>query len=59
MVEDDGELNQLSVAKDVNVCEVLTSGYTELEDLFKFGNFTKCPMKKVHVILSYLKVGKM
>lgn len=44
---EDGEAHLISTMNDVNVCEILTSGYPELEELFKIGNFTKCPMKAV------------
>ncbi|KAF5297582.1 hypothetical protein FQA39_LY12058 [Lamprigera yunnana] len=35
----------MTIAKDINVCEIMSGGYPELEDLFKYGNFTKCPIK--------------
>ncbi|KAF5283952.1 hypothetical protein FQR65_LT13643 [Abscondita terminalis] len=43
-VESDGP-HLMSTAKDINICDILGGGFPELEELFKFGNFTKCPMK--------------
>ncbi|KAF2902319.1 hypothetical protein ILUMI_03866 [Ignelater luminosus] len=43
---EEGEPRLISTANDVMVCDVLTSGFPEIEELFKFGNFTKCPMLK-------------
>ncbi|KAK4884837.1 hypothetical protein RN001_001108 [Aquatica leii] len=49
---ENGEVHLITSAKDINVCDILTGDYPELEDLFKFGNFTKCPMKAGFYIVS-------
>ncbi|KAK5648297.1 hypothetical protein RI129_003189 [Pyrocoelia pectoralis] len=35
----------LTTAKDIRICDILSGDFPELEELFKFGNFTKCPIK--------------
>ncbi|KAB0804442.1 hypothetical protein PPYR_01412 [Photinus pyralis] len=42
---EDGAPHLLTSAKDIHICDILSGDYPELEQLFKFGNFTKCPMK--------------